>query len=212
MRARPRAADDLVKPDANVPQLLTAHPIKLSTLLTYRLHDRSVAVAPAVMPASPRAAMIRRDGITAHVATGSMVSASGTIAEQQVSAQPLLDELDRLIVFAWADDAAERTRAAAARAPNSTVASDVSHPSARSTVTATHDGAAQEAAFTLCPAQPTSTVVPEIVTDETLELSALIRLQQLDACLNRSRSPSRHASATLHPPTPAHPLAKRHRQ
>lgn len=121
MRVRVFAADELVKPDADVEQLLTARLSKLSTLSPNGSHERSAAAA-AVISASRRAAMLRRNGITADVATGSPVSASRTIAKQQVSAHALLVELEQLLERAW-DYAAERMGASATRASSSTVGS-----------------------------------------------------------------------------------------
>jgi hypothetical protein len=123
--------------------------------------------------------MMRRDGITAHVATGSAVPAARTIAAQQVSARPLLDELEQLIDRAWADYAAAQRYAAAAQVTRSAVASDVSHPSARSTAVATDDRVRQQPALTSSPARPTPTVAPPTVRDPATQ----VMLQRVDALL-----------------------------
>jgi len=123
--------------------------------------------------------MMRRQGITAHVATGSTVPAARTIAAQQVSAHPLLDELEQLIDRAWADHAAAQRYVAATQATSSAVASDVSHPSARSTAVATDDRVGQQPALTLSPARPTPTVAPLIVRDPATR----VMLRRIDALL-----------------------------
>jgi hypothetical protein len=123
--------------------------------------------------------MMRRHGITAHVAAGSTVLAARMIAAQPVSARPLLDELEQLIDRAWADHAAAQRYAAAAQVTRSAVASDVSHPSARSMAVANDDRVRQQPALTSSPARPTPTVAPRIVRDP----AAQVMLRRVEALL-----------------------------
>lgn len=130
MLRNPFAADDVVKLDADAQRSLTGRSVKLFTLSKDRSHDRggAVPVTPTAVPASLRADFNRRDGITAHVATGSPRVVSRAIAAQQVSAHPLLDELEQLIDGAWARHEAEHTGARAAQGPSTVVATRCQTP------------------------------------------------------------------------------------
>jgi len=133
-----------------------------------------------VIPASPRADLISPDGIAAHVATGSLASVSRTIEARQVSAHPILNELEQLIDGAWTRYEVERTGAAAAQAPSKVVAPDVGYRSAPSVTTAA-DG--QQPDLTPRPSQLTSTVASEIIADKTPDRATQVMLQHLDALL-----------------------------
>lgn len=183
MRPRFFGNNDTVKRDAEVGQLLTGRPGKSSTLSTEGSHDRNGIAAP-VIPASPRAAIIRRDGVPTNVTSGSPVSTSRTMAQQYVSAQPLLQELEQLIDRAWADYAAAHARASAAQAASGTVVAAVKQPSPRLTAIATDDPARQEPALAVRPTQPTSTVASEVGRGGKPDAEARAMLRRIDAMLD----------------------------
>ena len=183
MRARLWGVGDLVKPDTDVQQSLTGHSVKLWNASRDRSPDSSgiVRVKPAVIPASPRADLISPDGIAADVATGSLASVPRMIEARQVSAHPILDELEQLIDSAWTRYEVERTGAAAAQGPSKVVAPDVGYRSARSVTTAANG---QQPALTPRPSQLTSTVASEVITGKAPDRATQVMLQHLDTLLD----------------------------
>jgi hypothetical protein len=123
------------------------------------------------------------------------------IAEQQIPAHPMLEELKQLIDNAWAEYTAKQPGTAATQSQAKRM-SDT--PVRVSTAIAADDRVGQQPALTSRPSQPTSPVVPEIANEERPDRATQVMLQHFDTLLEEFKvtdstsqaQPERHGEGT----------------
>lgn len=125
------------------------------------------------------------------------------IAEQQIPAHPMLEELKQLIDNAWAEYAAKQPGTATTQGQAKRMSDTPVHAS---TAIAADDRVGQQPALTFRPSQPTSLVVPEIAKKQRPDRATQVMLQHFDALLEAFQvtvtdptsqaQPERHGAGT----------------